>query len=172
MHRVVIAFKRIVIFGLIWLALTKGDPAGFAVGFAAAIASGWLSLRLLPPGGPHGPFVSLLALARMLPFFLWRSVLGGIDVASRALHPRMPLKAGWVIVPTGLPRGGARAALGGEFSLLPGTLVAGSVGDDLLVHCLDTDQAVAGDIETEENKIAEAVGLRRIDRARASEPDA
>jgi multicomponent Na+:H+ antiporter subunit E len=152
-----IALKRFLFLAVIWLALTKGDSGGLIVGGVVAASGVWLSLRLLPPG-EHG--VSLIALARKFPAFVWRSVLGGVDVAWRALHPRMPLKPGWVIVPTALPEGGARVALGGEFSLLPGTLVAGSRDDNLLIHCLDTDQQIESAIRREEEDIAAATGLR------------
>jgi multicomponent Na+:H+ antiporter subunit E len=157
-----VALKRFLFLAVIWLALTKGDPGGLIVGVVVAAAGTWLSLRLLPPGA-HG--VSLISLARMFPGFVWRSFLGGVDVAWRALHPRMPLKPGWVVVPTALPEGGARVALGGEFSLLPGTLVAGSREDDLLIHCLDTDQEIETAIRREEEDIASSIGLRLARRA-------
>jgi len=153
-----IALKRFLFLAVIWLALTGGgDLDGLIVGVVVAAAGAWLSLRLLLPG-PRG--LSLISLARMFPGFIWRSVLGGVDVAWRALHPRMPLKPGWVVLPTALPEGAARVALGGEFSLLPGTLVAGSRDDDLLIHCLDTDQDVESAIRREEEDIATSIGLR------------
>lgn len=158
-----IALKRFLFLFVIWLALTGGgDPGGLIVGVVVAAAGAWLSLRLLPPG-PQG--LSLISLARMFPGFIWRSVLGGVDVAWRALHPRMPLKPGWVVLPTSLPEGVARVALGGEFSLLPGTLVAGSRDDDLLIHCLDTDQEIESAIRREEEDIAASIGLRLERRA-------
>ena len=85
----------------------------------------------------------------MLPGFLWRSLMGGVDVARRVFDPRMPLMPGWKIVRTRLPDGG-KVALGGEFSLMPGTLVAGAKGDRLLIHMLDTRQDIAGQIAHEE----------------------
>ena len=159
--QLLIALKRFIVFAVIWIALTGSgvaaeDAGDLLVGLAASMLASWLSLRLLPPGGRG---VSLIALARMLPAFIGRSVLGGVDVAWRALHPRMPLKPGWVVVPTALPEGGARVALGGEFSLLPGTLVAGSREDDLLIHCLDTDQEIESAIRREEHDIAASIGL-------------
>jgi multicomponent Na+:H+ antiporter subunit E len=160
-----IALKRFAFLGLIWLALTGGDPGDFLVGLVVTAAGTWLSLRLLPPG-ERG--VSLIALARKFPVFVWRSVLGGVDVAWRALHPRMPLKPGWVVVPTALPEGGARVALGGEFSLLPGTLVAGSRENELLIHCLDTDQEIESAVRREEEDIAASIGLR-LERARSGD---
>ena len=160
-----IALKRFLLLFVIWLALTKGDSGGLVAGAVVAVVGAWLSLRLLAPA-PHG--ISLVRLSRMFPGFVWRSVLGGIDVAWRALHPRMPLKAGWVVLPTSLPEGGARVALGGEFSLLPGTLVAGSRDGNLLIHCLDTDQQIEGAVRREEGDIAASIGLR-LERPRSPE---
>jgi multicomponent Na+:H+ antiporter subunit E len=155
--RIIAALKRFLLLAVIWLALTGGDRDGLVVGGIVSALSVWLSLRLLPPA-PRG--VSLAGLVRLLPTFIWRSVLGGVDVARRALHPHMRLKPGWVILPTMLPEGGARVALGGEFSLLPGTLVAGSRGDELLIHCLDTDQEIGNAVRREEKEIAATMGLR------------
>lgn len=151
-----IAFKRFMLLALLWVVLTAGANEGLWPGVVAAVGGTWVSLVLLPPDKP----VKVLALMRMLPGFIWRSLLGGVDVAWRALHPRMPLKPGWLLLPTALPEGGPRVALGGEFSLLPGTLVAGTRDGMLLVHCLDVDQPVERAVRREEDEIGAAIGLR------------
>lgn len=135
-----------------WLILTGADPAGLAFGAAVAVVA-ILAGRVL---GARHRTVSPLALVPLLPRFLWRSLLGGIDVAWRALHPRMPLRPGWVAVPTRLPAGALRVTIGGEFSLMPGTLVAGSRGDELVVHLLDTSSPVEGDVSAEEGRLLKA----------------
>lgn len=151
-----IAFKRFMFLALLWVVLTTAANEGLWLGLLAAVGATWVSLVLLPPGKP----VKVLALMRMLPGFVWRSLLGGVDVAWRALHPRMPLKPGWLLLPTALPEGGARVALGSEISLLPGTLVAGTRDGMLLVHCLDLDQPVEGAVRREEDLIGVAIGQR------------
>jgi multicomponent Na+:H+ antiporter subunit E len=118
----------------VWVVLTGAEAKGLALGAVAVPAALWMSLRLLPAGSP----LRLWRLARHLPRFLAGSLRGGIDVARRALAPRLRLAPGWVEVPLDLPPGG-RAAMGGELSLMPGTLAAGSRQDRLLVHVLDTD---------------------------------
>lgn len=76
----------------LWLILFGADPAGLPVGIAAAIAATWTSLHLLPPGGSRS---SPKAVARLALRFLYQSVVAGIDVALRALDPRLPLRPGF-----------------------------------------------------------------------------
>jgi multicomponent Na+:H+ antiporter subunit E len=149
--RLVIAAKRLVLFAALWLVLSGAALDGLAFGLPTAIAATWLSLRLLPPGRRG---VSLLSLLPLVPGFLDRSVRGGFDVAWRALHPRLPIRPAWYVHRTSLPEGGARVALGSIVSLLPGTLVAGSFGDRLFVHCLNADPTVIAAVQAEERRIA------------------
>jgi multicomponent Na+:H+ antiporter subunit E len=124
---------RALLLGAVWGVLTAGEPKGLLLGAAAVPAALWMSLRLLPAERPW----RLWRLVRHVPRFLAGSLRGGIDVARRAVLPRMPLAPGWIEVPLDLPDAG-RAVIGGELSLMPGTLAAGSRGGRLLVHVLDT----------------------------------
>jgi multicomponent Na+:H+ antiporter subunit E len=160
-----IACRRALLLAAVWLTLSAGEGAslaGWLVAALAVAAATALSLRLMPA---RPPAVRLGTLARMAPGFLWRSVLGGIDVARRALDPRLPLRPGWVVLPTALPPGGERVALGGEFSLLPGTLVAGTRAGNLLVHCLDRDQPIEAEVEQAEREVAASAGHALADPA-------
>jgi len=129
--------------------MTVVEPKGLAVGALAVPVAVWLSLGLLPA---HRR-LSVWRFARHVPVFLAGSFLGGIDVARRALSPRMRLRPGWVEVPVELSDGG-RAAIGGELSLMPGTLAAGTREGRLLVHLLDTDAGFERAIPREETAIA------------------
>lgn len=111
-----------------------------------------LSLRLLPAIDP----LRLFALLAMAPGFVWRSLLGALDVARRALDPRLPLDPGWVEMTVELPDGG-RVALGGELSLMPGTLAAGIDGDRLLVHVLDRKQDLENVVRIEALRLGRVV---------------
>lgn len=147
-----IAGRRAALLGLLWFALVGPDVEALLPGLLAVGAATWLSLRLLPP-------ISALRAWRilvMLPPFLWRSIVGGVDVARRAFHPRLPLKPGWVEAPSHLG-GGGRAVLGGGFSLMPGTLVAGTRRGHLLVHCLDTSQPVLRAVADDEAALTRAI---------------
>lgn len=153
-RRALVAGKRFGLFAALWLVLSGGAFDGLGFGLAATLAATWLSLVLLPPGSRS---VSLLATLPLLPGFVDRSIRGGFDVAWRALHPRLPISPGWYVHETKLPPGGARVALGSVVSLLPGTLVAGSFGDRLYVHCLTADEAIIRSVEAEERWIAQTL---------------
>lgn len=136
-----------------WLVIAGTGLEALVVGMMFVPLAVVLSLRLVPGGIP----VKFGSVAALLPRFIARSVIGGIDVARRAFDPRLPIDPGWIEVPVALPDGG-RVALGGELSLMPGTLAAGSVGDRLLVHVLDRKQDVETAIRDEEHRLWQATG--------------
>lgn len=139
----------------LWIVLIQSlQPADLVVGALTAAAATWVSLRLLPPDAGR---VKFAALAARSPRFLWQSVLAGIDVARRALAPRMPLSTGYLAYRTNLPRGQARNAFATITSLLPGTVPAEDDASGILYHCLDTTQPVAEQLATEEREYAKAL---------------
>src|SRR5262249_28006828 len=117
------------------------------VGIIAAAAATWVSLRLLPPGLTR---LALPALGRLALRFLCQSVLAGADVAWRALHPRLPLRTGFLPYPVGFPPGTLRNTFASLTSLLPGTVPAADERDQLVYHCLDVDQPVVLHLAAEE----------------------
>ena len=148
-------------FFVLWMTLTGGNPADLAPGAVAASAATWASFRLLPPGTSR---VRPAALARLALRFLYQSVVAGVDVARRALDPRLPLHPGFVIYPVRLPRGPARNMFTTLMSLLPGTVPTGSdEKGDLLIHCLDVEQPVAAQLAAEEALFARVIGEARSD---------
>jgi multicomponent Na+:H+ antiporter subunit E len=151
-RKILLLARRLAVLGLIWFGLVGNDPASILPGMIAVAAAGWISVRLLPLRAN----IRVWRFVLLLPSFFWRSVLGAVDVASRAFDPRMPLRPGWLEVPSRLPPGG-RAALGGAFSLMPGTLVAGTRKGCLLVHCLDTRQPVEEAVQAEEQAFADGL---------------
>ncbi|MDP2357341.1 MAG: Na+/H+ antiporter subunit E [Beijerinckiaceae bacterium] len=151
------ALRRFVPFAIFWIILTSNDPGAWLPGLIAAGAATALSLHLLPAS--RATHVNFRSLASLAPGFLWRSVLGGIDVAWRAFHPRTPLRPTWIRYQVRLPAGGPRVSLGSELSLMPGTLGAGEDGDVMYIHCLDSNQPVLEAIVSEEERIARAIGF-------------
>jgi multicomponent Na+:H+ antiporter subunit E len=117
---------------VIWLALDGLDNV--AVGLVVAILGAAIGAWLVP-GEPY-PWRPL-RLARFFTYFVRESLRGGIDVAWRALHPRMPIAPRIVEHRTRLPPGLPRAVMVGVISLLPGTLSV-TLGEDgrLNVHAL------------------------------------
>jgi len=150
------AVLRTIGFCALWVALSSHDPADLAAGVVAAGAAAWASLRLLPPSASR---VQLLALTQLALRFLHQSVVAGLDVARRALDPRLPLHTGLVIYPVGLPPGPARHTFTSVMSLLPGTVPTGSHNDKtLIIHCLDVEQPVAAQLATEEALFVRVIG--------------
>jgi multicomponent Na+:H+ antiporter subunit E len=142
---------RLLFGGLIWIVLTGGvtDNWGFALlVVAAAVAT---SLYLMPVGCWRW---NLSGLLRFLPYFIVKSVLGGIDVSLRAFNPRMPLQPGIVTYRLRLPEGPGRVFFANSVSLQPGSFVAGIEGDVLKVHALDTAMPIAENLRELEDRVA------------------
>jgi multicomponent Na+:H+ antiporter subunit E len=139
-----------------WLILSEFSAVDLLVGVLAALLAAAVSLRLLPPG----PWtVRPVLLAGLAGRFLQQSIRAGIDVAWRALDPRLPLRPGFVNYRPQLPPGRARNAFLTMMSLLPGTLPCGPDEEGgLAVHCLDVSQPVVEQLTVEENAFSRAVG--------------
>ncbi len=147
------AFKRAALLGLAWLVLTGGNIGALPYILITVPAATALSLVLLPPG-PRA--LRLLRLFALFPGFLMRSVMGGVDVAWRAFHPRLPVKPGWVHLESRMQDGPARALYGAETSLLPGTLSAGCEARGVKIHCLEVTDRTLERLMTDERRLARA----------------
>jgi multicomponent Na+:H+ antiporter subunit E len=139
-----------------WLMLSEFSTIDLLVGALAALMAASISLRLLPPGQWT---VRPVVLAGLAVRFLQQSILAGIDVAWRALDPRLPLRPGFVSYRPQLRPGPARNAFLTMMSLLPGTLPCGPDEEGgLAVHCLDVSQPVVEQLTVEENAFSRAIG--------------
>lgn len=141
-----------VILAVIWLALTGFDALllGGLTATVGAIFGAWVV-----PGRPH--VWRPLRLFRFTRYFLWTSLAGGLDVAWRALQPRLAIHPTWLRYRLSLPRGQPRTLMVSMLSLLPGTLSAELQDDDiLLVHALDgsDEQATRSGVAKLEQELA------------------
>lgn len=151
-----VVFARVVGFLAFWLVVAGVKPADLFVGAIAAIIVTWISLRLLPPGSVH---LRPIALAKLVLRFFYQSIVAGVDVALRALDPRLPLRPGYVTYRPRFPAGTMQSAFCTMTSLLPGTLPSGTdESGGLIVHCLDKSQAVTEQLAVEETLLAGALG--------------
>jgi multicomponent Na+:H+ antiporter subunit E len=142
------AISRSIGFFGFWLVLTGADPDDLAAGLLAAVAATWASLRLMP-AQPWS--LRPIKLAGYVLHFLRQSITAGIDVAWRALQPRMALQPGFVVYQAQLPPGTTRETFCAIMSLMPGTLPCGPAdGNGLTIHCLDVTQPVAEQLAVEE----------------------
>lgn len=121
-----------VLFAL-WLVFDGLD--GWPVGVLAALIGGGLAAWL----ADSEPFWwNPLRLFEFAGFFVFESFRGGIDVAWRSLHPRMPLAPRFFEHEIRVPEGQPSTLLISTISLLPGTLSAELVRGEpvLVVHTL------------------------------------
>jgi multicomponent Na+:H+ antiporter subunit E len=147
-------FRATFFFGL-WLILYGVKSPDFIVGVFAAVAATWASLRLLPPRRWR---LKPVALSQLFLRFAIQSIVAGIDVARRALDPRMPLRAGFVNYPVRFPPGATRNTFATLTSLLPGTVPAGEQNGQIVYHCLDVSQPIVSQLAAEEAALTRALG--------------
>ena len=151
-----VALVRVAGFLVFWIVVAGTKPTDIFVGLFAAVIVAWVSLRLLPPATIR---LRPIALAKLVLRFLYQSIVAGVDVACRALDPRLPLRPGYVIYRPRLPSGTMRNIFCTMTSLLPGTLPSGPDGSGgLVVHCLDETQPVAEQLAAEEALLTSALG--------------
>ena len=149
-------------FFLLWVVMMPSvKPGDLAIGALSTIAATWVSLRCIPPAAGC---LNVVALAALLPHFLWETVYAGIDVARRALAPTLRLNPGFVRCPLGFAPGFARNTFATITSLIPGTVPSGEDDGVLVYHCLDTAQPVVEQLWQEERLLSRAlVAGRRHD---------
>jgi multicomponent Na+:H+ antiporter subunit E len=129
------ALSSATLFALLWWALTGGEPSSWLIGVPAVLAAGVSAVALGPVNSSR---VHVTGLARFIPFFLWRSLLGSVDVAWRALHCQLPISPSLETYPLRLPaEGPARVFFANAVNLLPGTLSAELHDKSLTVHALN-----------------------------------
>ena len=124
------------------------------IGVPAILLAVLVSSVLLPPI----PFV-WHELLRFIPFFLARSLLGGVDVAWRAFHPSLPIAPGLIEYPLRLAPGLGRVFMANTINLLPGTLSVALERDVMKVHVLDIRQDAYAELKAVEQSVARMFGM-------------
>jgi multicomponent Na+:H+ antiporter subunit E len=146
---------RFAFFVGVWLMIANWKKEDLPVGVAASALALWISLSLLPHTAIRTRFAPL---AKLTLRFLSCSITAGVDVARRALLPRLDLRPGFVPAPFGLPPGVVRNAFLVYSSLQPGTLPTSAEGEVLQMHGLDISQPIAASIEADEALFKKAIG--------------
>jgi multicomponent Na+:H+ antiporter subunit E len=148
-------FARFGFFLSVWLMIAGWRQEDLPVGLVAIALALWISLSVLPPTVIRP---RLAPLAKLTLRFLSCSIIAGVDVAGRALLPRLDLCPGFVDVPLTLPPGTARSIFLAYQSLQPGTSPTSAEGEILHVHCLDVSQPIAATIVADEDLFKKAIG--------------
>lgn len=147
--------RRLVLFTILWWIVAEGRGGGWPIALLAVLGSTWLSLRLLPEGIRGMDPVRIL---RFLPYFLKQALLGGVDVASRALRPSGPVDPILIEYPLRLT-GDSRVLLTNIVSLLPGTVSVKLMEDRLRVHVIDASLPALRKIRELESRVARLADL-------------
>ena len=147
--------SRFAFFLCVWLMVANWNEEDLPFGLAASALALWISLSILPPTAVRP---RLAPLAKLNLRFFSSSIIAGVDVARRALRPRLDLRPGFVAVPLTVPPGGARNAFLVYQSLQPGTSPTSAEGEMLQVHCLDISQPIAAAIMADEALFKKAIG--------------
>jgi multicomponent Na+:H+ antiporter subunit E len=139
---------RALLFSVMWWVLTDGTAGSWWIGLPAVAGAVMVSVALVPS-------VDLVwrEVMRFIPFFLWHSLKGGVDVALRAFHPRIPITPKLIEYPLRLPHGLPQIMLVNTISLLPGTLSADLDGRVLKVHVLDGSGDFMPELEALEQRV-------------------
>ena len=149
---------RTLIFALLWAALAGGRslqewPLVVVSVAAAVVASFFMWPAQTWKWRPLGLFT-------FAPYFLWQSILGGVDVARRALSPGLPITPGVFEMELRLKREPARVFFAWTVSLLPGTASIGMDERRMRIHVLNTDATNESRLRRLEDAVAALFGER------------
>ncbi len=125
---------RWAVFGVLWWGLSQGGTEQWPLSIFFISAAALLSIIMVP-----AQHMSLTGFLRFIPFYIFKSVMGGLDVAGRALRPSMPLKTGFIDYPLKLEHNTARVVFVWVVSLLPGTAGISLREKELRIHVIDED---------------------------------
>ena len=149
--RALILIKQILGFGLLWWILTEGASPLTALGVLGVGLAVLASLRLAPMESWR---IRPWQVMRFLPYFLWQSLLGGLDVALRAMRPTVNVDPTVIVHVFKVKTESARVLFLWVVSLLPGTAGVDLHGDQAWVHVLDETLADPKKLEDLERRIA------------------
>ena len=142
--------SRTAILAFTWWVLSQGAYDSWQVGLPAILTAIIIDYRLSPPKGNRWSLGGSLVYAF---YFLKLSITGGIDVAWRTYHPRLPLNPAIIEYPLRLTSLSARNLFVCTVSLLPGTLSA-ELGDNILfVHVLDVGRPFKQELKIIEDRV-------------------
>jgi multicomponent Na+:H+ antiporter subunit E len=139
---------RTLFFAIIWLTLVEGNLNSWVVGALAILACSLISIKLIPPLS-----LKLSALMPFFGFFLWRSLLGGIDVAKRVLRKTLLIDPEIIYFQIEFNNEYASALFINTVNLLPGTLVIDSNNNLLEIHVLDKNMNNVAELKDIELRI-------------------
>jgi multicomponent Na+:H+ antiporter subunit E len=149
------ALTRALVFAGLWWLLSEGEATSWGIGVIAIGLATAASLALVPGALPR---LRILPLLRFIPFFIARSVQGGIDVTRRAFQPVPTLAPGFKSYPVADMGAFERALFAMICGLFPGTLSARLDGETVRLHVLDETMPVMEEFVELEARLAPIFG--------------
>ena len=125
--------RRAVLLALLWWVLAEGRFDSPLLSAALVCAAAAASVPLSAPGRAR---YRVVRVPRLALYFMRQSLLGGWDVARRALAPRLPVEPALMRFELALPAGLPTVLFAWLVSLTPGTASVSIDGATLLVHAL------------------------------------
>lgn len=159
-------FLRAGILAVLWIVVTGGAADSWLIGLPVVLVAACLSVMLKEKLTQR---IHVVPLIKFIPFFIYASVRGGVDVARRVYSPDPPLAPALLTYPLCLPRGAARVFFANSVSLLPGTLSAKVMDHALRIHVLDETAPTIQDLNALELKIAGIFGIELCNTERTHE---
>ncbi|TVR00536.1 MAG: cation transporter [Desulfovibrionales bacterium] len=143
--------QRTLGFSLLWWIVLEGGTLFSMLGLLGIGLAVLTSFYLSPSRSWR---MRPLAVLRFLPYFFWQSLLGGLDVASRAM--RLQVDVSPTVVPhiLHLHTDPARVLFLWVVSLLPGTAAVDTQGDQVSIHALDQGLVTPAALRDLEERIA------------------
>ncbi len=148
--------QRLGLFAFLWWAISGGAADSWLIGLPVVFVAAYLSVRLK---ATHTQRIHLIPLTKFIPFFLYKSVCGGMDVARRVFTPRLPIHPAFVMYPLRLPEGAAQVFFTNSISLLPGTFCTHMADHRVQIHVLDRTVSIVNELEVLELKVAGIFGI-------------
>lgn len=142
-----------------WWAISEGDPAtaAYALAIVPAAVAASLALSRPRPRRWTSPVARARAAAVLAGWFLWRSVLGAIDVSRRAIARPPDLDPEIVHHRFTIDSERARTLIALLLSLMPGSLPTRIDDDVLHVHVLHRRMPVLRQVERLEELVARVI---------------
>jgi multicomponent Na+:H+ antiporter subunit E len=144
-------FMRILVYGLLWAVLTGGRMESWLLGGPAVLIAACISSN--SRRFPTGRFSMWNGIC-FVGFFLKASLISGVDVVRRALHPQLAIRPDLIHYRLTLSTEAARIFMADALSLLPGTLSADLAGADLTIHVLDRNMSIHAELSALEVRVA------------------
>lgn len=123
----------------LWLALTSSfDYTEVTCGVVVVIIVSLFGAKAYSQlGFPSLSIKMVLFLLIYAVVLFWEIIKANLDVAYRAVHPKMPIKPGIVTIKTELKSDIAKTILANSITLTPGTFTLDVIGDKLLIHWIN-----------------------------------